>query len=105
MTPFQLKALKLIKKHPGITASRFAELMWPKSDMHKKSSNQGNGACTGKAAWLAAGSHIGKLRKMYLVEYATDNSGFFRGYKLTPKGEQLLASVLAEGKQNNAKSF
>lgn len=105
MTPFQLQAMTIINEHPGITASRFAELLWPESYMHKKSSSQGNGACTGKAAWLTAGSYIGKLRKKYLVEYAKDNWGFFRGYQLSTKGKELLAKHLAERTKNNAKSI
>lgn len=105
MTDFELKALMTIQAHPGITASRFAELLWPESYMHKKSSNQGNGACTGKAAWLTAGSYIGKLRKKYLVEYAQDQWGFFRGYRLSTKGKELLAKHLAERTKNNAESI
>lgn len=38
----------------------FARQFWPDSAMHTKSSNGGHGSQRGKAAWLAAGSFIGK---------------------------------------------
>lgn len=51
-----------------MTCRTFAEKMWPDSRMHKKVSNQGNGATTGKAAWLCAGSYLSKLKYKGLVE-------------------------------------
>lgn len=63
ITEIQYKALCLVRDNPGIQARYFARYMWPDSGMHTKSSNQGNGACHGKAAWLCGGSFLGKLRK------------------------------------------
>lgn len=49
------------------SAKEFASLMWgddpTKEHLFNSLSNQGNGACMGKKAWLQAGSFLGKLRK------------------------------------------
>jgi len=45
----------------------FALKMWPNHKMHTKVSNQGNGATSGKAAWLCAGSYLSKLKIKGLV--------------------------------------
>ena len=45
------------------SARAFAEKMWPQSNMHTKTSNTGNGATRGKAAWLCGGSYLRKLEK------------------------------------------
>ena len=86
MTSFQRKALETIFNHPGITAKQFALFMWPDSNMHTKTSNQGNGACHGKAAWLCGGSHLGKLRAKGLIKHDIINGGD----KLTEKGLELI---------------
>jgi len=90
LTKFQRKALIIIRDNPGITAGYFAELMWPKSKMHIKCSKQGNSCqmIQGKAAWLCAGSHIGKLRKKGWVEII--NVLVYNSYRLTKAGEETL---------------
>lgn len=72
-----------------ITASKFAELFWPDSDMHRTVRNTGNGACAGKVAWLCAGSYMGKLRKKNLIANGKD----FRGYYITFKGKEKLKEL------------
>lgn len=66
MTESQIKAL-IILSHASyespMSSAGFADRMWPDSNMHYKTSNQGNGACKGKAGWLCGGSYIGKLKK------------------------------------------
>lgn len=69
-----------------IRAATFAKLFWPDSNMHLKSSNQGNGATRGKAAWLCAGSYFGKLIKLGYVKHDFD----FIGYYITDAGKQKL---------------
>jgi len=88
LTEFQKKALAVIKDKPGIKSKQFAELMWPGSDMHKKVSNQGNGACKGKAAWLCGGSYLGKLRAAGLIKHDITSGG----NRLTESGEIALRS-------------
>jgi len=89
-----IEALQILKDHPEISATSFALFFWPDSNMHKKTSNQGHGACRGKAAWLAAGSFMGKLKKKGLVkDVLFDKYGNPTGsscYKLTIKGEEEL---------------
>lgn len=64
MTKRQIDALTILKNNPrGLSADIFAEIFWPNSIMHDACSNQGNGACRGKKAWLQAGSFLGKLIK------------------------------------------
>lgn len=71
-----------------INCSWFAKQFWPDSNMHLKSSNTGNGACRGKAAWLCAGSYLAKLAKKEL----TSNYGL-RGYYITKRGKQKLLEL------------
>ena len=91
LTPSQAKALTILREHPGVTAHGFAALYF--TDPSQKTlftavSNQGNGACAGKKAWLCAGSLLGKLAKRGLVR-RDYGSGMGRFY-LTYEGENKL---------------
>ena len=55
--------------------------------MHTRISNQGNGACHGKAAWLCAGSYIGRLKKMGLVSHSIMSG---QEYRITEKGIEAI---------------
>ena len=70
MTERQLEALEILLVHPGLTAREFGYHFWPDHPMHKKSSNQGTGATTGKAGWLCAGGYLGRLRKKGWIRWA-----------------------------------
>lgn len=66
------KALRILEKAgiEGVTASGFAVSYYtePKHGyLFTAVSNQGNGACAGKKAWLCAGSYLGRLVKKGLV--------------------------------------
>ena len=61
--PKSLKVLAFIRDHPDCRAIDVADHLWPNALMHHRSSNQGRGACRGKAAWLCGGSLVGKLIK------------------------------------------
>ena len=69
------KALVIIIQQPIGTARQLAEWLWgddteKRRTLFQKISNQGNGACHGKAAWLSAGSYAGRLQKMgYVRKY------------------------------------
>lgn len=76
MTKKTYKALCLVKKAKRVSAKQFALLMWPDSKMHTKVSNQGNGSCRGKAAWLAGGAYLRKLEKKGLVKWSVIEEGF-----------------------------
>lgn len=106
LTDFQRRLLTLIRDHPGITANRLSELLWPDSDAHKKQYRSGQkGVAAGKGAWLSAGSHAAKLRKKGWVEDALmevirrDRHGNevisheLSGYKLTEKGLEVLETI------------
>ena len=90
ITDKTIKALKIIENTPKITARDFAELMWPNNIMHRRISNQGNGACRGKAAWLCGGSYLGKLRKAGLIYRALEDRGYIGRFYLTDKGRRIL---------------
>lgn len=90
MTEFKRRALELIEQRGKITSGEFAFAMWPDSNMHRKVSNQGNGACRGKAAWLCGGSYLGRLIKEGLVTYDLEVP---QCRKLTQKGRKLLSEV------------
>ena len=70
LTPKQAKALSILREHPGVTAHGFAALYFTdpsQETLFTAVSNQGNGACAGKKAWLCAGSLLGKLAKRNFV--------------------------------------
>ena len=71
LTDKQAKAIRILRDNPYITANRFAMLYFdtPKHEyLFTAVSNQGNGACAGKKAWLCAGSLLGKLKKELYVD-------------------------------------
>lgn len=72
-TPKQRKALRILWETgaEGLTANQFAARYFIDSNqeyLFTAVSNQGNGACAGKKAWLCAGSLLGRLRKAGLVK-------------------------------------
>ncbi|MBS1807597.1 MAG: hypothetical protein JST84_05335 [Acidobacteria bacterium] len=81
-TKRQREALDIIAAYPGLTAARFAELLWPESDGWKRVKNTGNGACHGKGMWLAGGCYLAKLVKLGWVRRGDD----FRSFHLTAAG-------------------
>ena len=85
-----IKALTIVKGagFDGIDCTTFAIKMWPDDNMHTKHSNQGHGACMGKAAWLCAGSYLSKLQKAGLVHWAGHQRRSM--YRITEKGRQAL---------------
>lgn len=92
MTPRQIHALTILKEHPGISANAFAGFYFTRPEqeyLFSAASNQGNGACRGKKAWLCAGSLLGKLCKLGLVYRNFDRYGSM-GYHLTANGRAAL---------------
>ena len=87
LTEKTIKALNIINAYRPITAGKFAEQMWPDSKMHRKTSNQGNGACRGKAAWLCGGSY---MRKLLYAGYIKQVDFSPSTFKLTELGEELI---------------
>lgn len=93
LTQKQAKALRIIggAPWPGISASQFARAYYDEPGqqyLFSAVSNQGNGACSGKKAWLCAGSLLGRLTKAGLV-YRDYRSEIPR-YTITDKGRQEL---------------
>ena len=89
--PKQAKALAILRDHPGCTANTFAALYFTepsRESLFTAVSNQGNGACAGKKAWLCAGSLLGKLAKRGLIrrDYGSGTGRFY----LTYEGENKL---------------
>jgi len=92
LTPRQVAALKILKENPRIRAKEFAEHFWPEAIMHQACSNQGNGACRGKKAWLCAGSYLGKLSRAGLVQAENTGTNSYSRvvYSITRIGSELL---------------
>ena len=70
ITPKQTKALSILRDHPGCTANTFAAFYFTEPSrefLFTAVSNQGEGACAGKKAWLCAGSLLGRLAKRNFV--------------------------------------
>ena len=89
LTAFQLRALNYLSTVEKISPAVFAEKMWPESNMHTRYSNQGHGACRGKAAWLSGGSYLSKLQKKGWVRWVSE-FGKNTLYAITQKGRRVL---------------
>ena len=87
LTQKQIKALQILEQYPGgLTARQFAQLYFTDKEheyLFTAVSNQGNGACAGKKAWLCAGSLLGKLAKKGLV------GTVFKGARHIPNRHQV----------------
>lgn len=73
MTQKEARALDILASAgtKGLTAREFAVRYFTERDqeyLFTAVSNQGNGACAGKKAWLCAGSLLGKLRQKGYVK-------------------------------------
>lgn len=94
ITSKQYKALKIVQEkgrnanNRTVRAYEFALAMWgsqlEKAHLFTAVSNQGNGACAGKKAWLCGGSYLGRLVKLGYLS----RMGFF--YYINRKGEQAI---------------
>lgn len=94
LTIAQQKALTILSntsRTNTISARMFAEKMWgdTQTNMFTSSKNQGNGACRGKAAWLCAGSYLGKLIKKGWVIALDEITGKY-GFCITKEGTEAL---------------
>ena len=91
LTDKQAKAIRILTEHPYITARQFAEHYFDapeKKYLFTAVSNQGNGACAGKKAWLCAGSLLGKLSKQLYVDVTKWNEP--RKFFVTAVGRIML---------------
>ena len=89
-----IKALTILRDNTNITAGRFAQLYFDQPEqeyLFTAVSNQGNGACAGKKAWLCAGSLLGRLAKKDFVLKKTYMNP--TRYSLTEKGRKELLKV------------
>lgn len=98
------KALFILDQNPGITAARFAALMWSDSAARSRVYNTGNGATRGKGMWLSAGGYLSKLKSRGLV-YIWITEGGQNTFRLSSEGKNALASqpVQATEKIRNIK--
>ena len=93
ITATQYKALKAVSNgthQRGVSAKALAVALWgadPRKEyLFTAVSNQGEGAASGKKAWLCAGSLAGKLCKAGLMMHDRD----YAGYHLTMLGEKTM---------------
>lgn len=95
LTLTQLQALRILE-HTSYEADmglrQFAETLWPDSTMHTSVKNTGNGATSGKAAWLVAGSYLAKLEKKGWIRKNRDSA--VRVY-ISREGKRLLQAQQA----------
>ena len=100
LTPSRRKALEILNKSSSLTAGSFAVQYYtePRHQyLFTAVSNQGNGACAGKKAWLCAGSFLGKLCKEGLARREYDGRRELWMFRITEKGKKALhADALAE---------
>lgn len=99
ITPNTYKALKILEVTKNysvvMSAMTFAIRFWGK-DPNKEYlftavSNNGNGACSGKKAWLCAGSYLSKLSKKGLIRWHPANLGYHSaGYAITQNGLKAI---------------
>lgn len=100
LTISQVKALNILEAtsfSKPYSARGFARAMWGETNenLFTKVSNQGNGACHGKAAWLCGGSYLGKLAKKGWVKVAYNPSRYY----ISEKGKEMLASLIIVSKE------
>ena len=94
LTPRRFKALAVLYFHPCLSARDFAVRYYTEPELDylfSSVSNQGNGACAGKKAWLCAGSLLGRLRKegmAYVIPYTNP-----RKFNLSEKGRDVLLGM------------
>ena len=95
LTTSQIKALTILQHtsyENDMGLRDFAEALWPGNSMHVSVKNTGNGATSGKAAWLAAGSYLAKLESKGWIRKNRESS--VRVY-LSSKGKELLQDYQA----------
>lgn len=92
LTDFERKALTFIRDNQECWAADIAHHLLPDSSMHGRYSNQGHGACRGKASWLYGGSVAGRLAKKgwVYVDYGDRTRGYRRRYSITVAGVRAL---------------
>ncbi len=98
LTKKQILALSILDMHPDITAGTFAIYYYtePRHEvLFSAVSNQGNGACHGKKAWLCAGSLLGKLKKKGWVKNKPYSDPPV--FSLTDEGRKALEGVCTSG--------
>ena len=96
ITPKTRRALTILAdaKDPlrGMTANTFAAQYYAGTDKEyllTAVSNQGEGACTGKKAWLCAGSYLARLVKQGFVYRRLTRDGLTL-FSITEKGREAL---------------
>lgn len=95
MTEKRKKALEILQNSDGMTAKDFARKWFgDEHDIWKRVSNQGNGACSGKGAWLWAGSYLAKLEKDRIVRRKSYTE--INLFVITAKGGDLLNNQPSE---------
>lgn len=86
-----LKCLEQTQPNRPLTANWFAHKLWgddeSKQYLFTAVSNSGNGACSGKKAWLCAGSLLSKLAKQGLTRWQPRPH---KGYYITSKGRESI---------------
>lgn len=93
LTPSRRKALEILRKSSSLTAGSFAVRYYtePRHQyLFTAVSNQGNGACCGKKAWLCAGSLLGKMVREGLVKREYDSRRGLWLFRITEKGKDAL---------------
>lgn len=93
LSPSRRKALEVLSNSAGLTAGSFA-VQYYTEPRHRylftAVSNQGNGACAGKKAWLCAGSFLGKLCKEGLVRREYDRRRGMWLFRVSERGRGAL---------------
>lgn len=91
------KALKILEHTRNLrvmTAKDFALAFWgndeSKQYLSTAVSNSGNGACSGKKAWLCAGSYLSALYKRKLVVWRPRCDYHPTGYSITNDGLRAI---------------
>lgn len=79
ITDKTIKALKILKDNPRITAKNFSKLMWEDSKMHNR---------TTRIAWLKGACYLSRLRNRGLV-YKYCGGDLIR-YFLSKEGEEVI---------------
>lgn len=94
LTKKQAKALSILRDKGPMSAMAFSQHYYENTEnehLLTAVSNQGNGACAGKKAWLCAGSYLGKLAKKGLVRSIYAGGHF--NYEITEWGREVMKEI------------
>lgn len=97
LTPARLRALAILRDHPGVTAGEFALLMWPDSKGHRKVSRRSStpaGGAMGAGIKMSAGVFLWRLVRSGLAWSGTTGFASHQNvFSISAAGQKALETA------------